>query len=211
MSADGWKAIENHHEIPLVRLFEEEPDRLERLAHDVSGIYFDWSKTHLDAGLVDAFEKLAEKAGLQAARDALFAGEIVNPTEKRAAEHVAERGQGAPDAVALAGVRRKRMRALVDAIEAGAFGDVSGILHIGIGGSVLGPALLVDALGATRARLDVSFLSNIDGAGIRAGGRAARPGDDAGRGRLQDLHHGRDPVEPVGGAGLASRQRGRRC
>ena len=39
------------------------------------------------------------------------------------------------------------MRALVDAIEAGAFGDVTGVLHIGIGGSVLGPALLVDALG----------------------------------------------------------------
>ena len=41
----------------------------------------------------------------------------------------------------------QRMRALVDAIEAGAFGDVTGVLHIGIGGSVLGPALLVDALG----------------------------------------------------------------
>ncbi len=55
------------------------------------------------------------------------------------------------------------MRALVDAIEAGAFGDVTGILHIGIGGSVLGPALLVDALGRSGARLDVRFLSNIDG------------------------------------------------
>jgi glucose-6-phosphate isomerase len=56
------------------------------------------------------------------------------------------------------------MRALVDAIEAGAFGDVSGILHIGIGGSVLGPALLVDALGRRGATLNVRFLSNIDGA-----------------------------------------------
>ena len=162
MSADGWKAIEDHRLRPLARLFEEEPDRLGRLAHEVSGIYFDWSKTHLDAGLVDAFAALAGQMGLAAARDALFAGEIVNPTENRPAEHVAERGHGAPDAVALATSRRKRMRALVDAIEAGAFGDVTGILHIGIGGSVLGPALLVDALGSTRARLDVSFLSNID-------------------------------------------------
>ena len=56
------------------------------------------------------------------------------------------------------------MRALVDAIEAGAFGDVTGILHIGIGGSVLGPALLVDALGRRASTLDVRFLSNIDGA-----------------------------------------------
>ena len=56
------------------------------------------------------------------------------------------------------------MRALVDAIEAGAFGDVTGVLHIGIGGSVLGPALLVDALGRRSSRLEVRFLSNIDGA-----------------------------------------------
>ena len=162
MSADGWKAIEEHELRPLVRLFEEEPDRLDRLAHEVSGIYFDWSKTHLDAALVDAFVALADSAGLASARDALFAGDIVNPTENRPAEHVAERGQGSPDAVALAASRRTRMRALIDAIEAGAFGDVTGVLHIGIGGSVLGPALLVDALGSTRARLDVSFLSNID-------------------------------------------------
>ncbi len=162
MSADGWTAIDDHQLRPLGALFEAEPERLESFAHEVSGIYFDWSKTHLDAGLVDAFAGLAEQAGLAAARDALFAGDIVNPTENRPAEHVAERGHGAPDAVALAASRRKRMRALVDAIEADAFGDITGILHIGIGGSVLGPALLVDALGSSRARLDVSFLSNID-------------------------------------------------
>ncbi|MBA2772083.1 MAG: glucose-6-phosphate isomerase [Sphingomonas sp.] len=163
MSADGWKAIENYKLRPLAALFEEEPDRLSRLAHEVSSIYFDWSKTHLDAGMVDGFVALAEQAGLAAARDALFAGGIVNLTESRPAEHVAERGQGAPEAVALATSRRTRMRALVDAIEAGAFGAITGILHIGIGGSVLGPAFLVDALGSSRARLDVSFLSNIDG------------------------------------------------
>lgn len=56
------------------------------------------------------------------------------------------------------------MRSLVDAIEAGAFGDVTGVLHIGIGGSVLGPALLVDALGRQTDRIEVRFLSNIDGA-----------------------------------------------
>jgi glucose-6-phosphate isomerase len=56
------------------------------------------------------------------------------------------------------------MRALVDAIEAGAFGDLTGILHIGIGGSVLGPALLVDALGRRSSAFKVRFLSNIDGA-----------------------------------------------
>ncbi|MFL6829884.1 MAG: glucose-6-phosphate isomerase, partial [Sphingomicrobium sp.] len=125
---------------------------------------FDWSKTHLDGALIACFAERAEGAGFAAARDALFAGEIVNPSEGRAATHVAERGNGAPADVDLATARRQRMRALIDAIEGGAFGAVTGVLHIGIGGSVLGPALLVDALGRRRAKIDVRFLSNIDGA-----------------------------------------------
>src|SRR5688500_4552891 len=162
MAGKHWQAIDSLGVKRLDELFKAEPDRLSRLSFEVAGIYFDWSKTHLDAGLTTAFAAVAEKAGLASARDALFGGGIVNPSEGQAAEHVAERGSGAPDAVDLATARRQRMRALVDAIEGGAFGDVTGILHIGIGGSVLGPALLVDALGPGRARLDVSFLSNID-------------------------------------------------
>src|SRR5205814_4421971 len=110
--------------------------------------------------LIEGFIGRAERMGFAAVRDALFAGEIVNPSEGRPATHVAERGSGAPDVVDLAIARRQRMRALIDAIEAGAFGDVTGVLHIGIGGSLLGPALLVDALGRRSAKLDVRFLSN---------------------------------------------------
>jgi glucose-6-phosphate isomerase len=106
----------------------------------------------------------AKQMGFDGAREALFAGGIVNPSEGRPATHVAERGSGAPDEVALATARRQRMRALVDAIEAGAFGDITGVLHIGIGGSVLGPAMVVDALGRSTSALNVRFLSNIDGA-----------------------------------------------
>src|SRR4051794_6771411 len=148
----------------LDQLFASEPDRLSRLSFEVAGLYFDWSKTHLNQSLIDGFIARAERMGFAAARDALFAGEIVNPSEGRPATHVAERGSGAPEDVDLATARRQRMRALVDAIEAGAFGDVTGVLHIGIGGSVLGPALLVDALGRRSSRIEVRFLSNIDGA-----------------------------------------------
>ena len=158
-----WDAIDSYDIQPLDKLFEREPDRLSAMTLELGGIYFDWSKTHLDAGLLKRFVAIAEARGFAPTRDSLFAGEIVNPTEGRPAEHVAERGSGAPGAVELAAARRARMRALVDAIEAGAFGDVTGILHIGIGGSVLGPALLVDALGRRGARLNVRFLSNIDG------------------------------------------------
>src|SRR5919107_5348686 len=143
----------------LDELFAAEPDRLSRLTLEAAGIYFDWSKTHLDQALIGEFLARADACGFAAQRDALFAGGIVNPSERRAATHVAERGNGSPDDVDLAAARRQRMRALVDATEAGAFGDVTGILHIGIGGSVLGPHLLVDALGRRRSKFNVRFLS----------------------------------------------------
>ena len=168
MAGKHWQAIDSHDVKRLDALFEAEPDRLSRLSFEVAGIYFDWSKTHLDADFLEAFGALSLKLGFAAAREALFAGGIVNPSEGQPAEHLAERGSGAPDAVDLATIRRQRMRALIDAIEAGAFGDVTGVLHIGIGGSVLGPALLVDALGRRRAGYKVRFLSNIDGEGFDA-------------------------------------------
>jgi glucose-6-phosphate isomerase len=150
----------------LDELFAAEPDRLSRLSFEVAGLYFDWSKTHLDQSLLDGFAARAVQMGFTAKRDALFSGEIVNVSEGRPATHVAERGNGAPPDVDLATARRLRTRALVDAIEGGAFGDVTGVLHIGIGGSLLGPALLVDALGRRSAKLEVRFLSNIDGQAV---------------------------------------------
>ena len=163
MSSSAWEAIETHEPQRLTALFEDDADRLSTLALDAAGLHFDWSKTHLDAELVGKFVRLAEAMRFAERRDALFSGGIVNSTEGRPAEHVAERGNGSPDAVEVAAARRVQMRALLDTIEAGAFGDVSAVLHIGIGGSVLGPALLVDALGRRDSCLEVRFLSNIDG------------------------------------------------
>jgi len=160
----------------LDELFAAEPDRLTRLSFEVAGLYFDWSKTHLDQGIIDGSLSRAEEMGFSAARDALFSGGIVNPSEGRAATHVTERGNGSPEEVDLASTRRQRTRALVDAIEAGAFGSITGVLHIGIGGSLLGPALLVDALGRRRSKLAVRFLSNIDGAAFE---EAVQPLDPA--------------------------------
>ena len=161
--ADPWTAIDQHDLKTLGALFAAEPDRLDRLSLDVAGIHFDWSKTHLDDALMDAFGELASKQGLAGVREALFSGGVVNPSEGRPATHVAERGQGAPDDVTAAAARHQRMRSLIDAIEGGAFGEVHNLLHIGIGGSALGPELLLDALGRNLGGYGVSILSNIDG------------------------------------------------
>src|SRR4051812_31973788 len=154
----AWAAIEAAAPRPLADLFEADPDRLSRLTLDLPGLHFDFAKTHLDAPLLAAFEALAKARGLASERDALFAGAIVNPTEGRPAEHSAERGQGAPESVAQASHLHARMRAVIDAIEAEAFGPIRHILHIGIGGSALGPQFLVDALGRDSARYDSAMV-----------------------------------------------------
>src|SRR3546814_1758197 len=96
-------------------------------------------------------------------RDRLFMGEVVNASENRAAEHGAERGSGKPESVERAAAAHNLMRALIDVIEAEAFGPVRHVLHIGIGGSALGPALLVDALGRDADRYEIAVVSNVDG------------------------------------------------
>src|SRR3546814_258945 len=80
--------------------------------------------------------------------------------------HTAERGEGNHESVAHAKALHNRMRALIDAVEAEAFGPVRHILHVGIGGSALGPHLLIDALGRQAGRYDVAVVSNVDGAAL---------------------------------------------
>lgn len=162
MAAD-WSTIESLPQTPLLDLFANDPNRLVTLSLDVAGIHFDWSKTHLTREAVAAFADLAKASGLAAKRDALFGGEVVNVTEGRAVEHTAERGEGNPESVATARASHARMRALIDAIEAEALGPIRHVLHIGIGGSALGPDLLVDALGRDSDRYDVAIVSNVDG------------------------------------------------
>ena len=162
--ATAWDELEKAERLTLEALFAAEPDRLERLVVEEAGIRFDFAKTHLSRETLDGFLRLAEESGLAARRDALFGGDVVNPTEGRAAEHGAERGEGAAESVARARGLHARMRTLIDAIEAEAFGSVGHILHVGIGGSALGPKLLIDALGRQAGRYDAAIVSNVDGA-----------------------------------------------
>jgi glucose-6-phosphate isomerase len=159
----AWKTIEAVHPPRLAEMFEADPQRVGTLSRDVASIHFDWSKTHLNEEVMGAFAVLAYAVDYYGARDCLFAGEIVNQSESRPATHVAERGQGNPSDNHLASGRHERMRNLVDAIEGGAFGEIDSILHIGIGGSALGPDLVIDALGRDADRFEVRVLSNIDG------------------------------------------------
>ncbi len=166
MTSPEWRAIETLPAPRLDALFAEDDGRLARFSIDVAGLHFDWSKTHLTTQAVTAFEALARVQDLAGKREALFAGKPVNASEGRAAEHSAERGEGAEESVARAALLHARMRALIDAIEAEALGPIRHILHIGIGGSALGPDLIVDALGRDADRYDVAIISNVDGVAL---------------------------------------------
>lgn len=163
MTTSKWDPIRALPRATLTEMFAEDGDRLKRLSVDVAGIHFDFSKTHLTAEAIAAFEKLAKASDLAGKREALFRGEKVNVTEGRAVGHTAERGESEPEMVARAAQLHARMRALVDAIGADALGPIRHILHVGIGGSALGPDLLVDALGRDSETYDVAVVSNVDG------------------------------------------------
>lgn len=163
----AWQALADWQPQQLAGLVAADPEaRLQALVRNVADIRFDFAKTHLDDAAIAILSGLAEAQDFAGRRKTLFSGGIANPTEGRAAEHSAERGDGAPESVHRAQMLHQRMRMLVDAIEAGAFGEIRHLLHIGIGGSALGPDLLIDALGRQGSRIDVAVVSNIDGAAL---------------------------------------------
>ncbi|MGX7952258.1 glucose-6-phosphate isomerase [Tsuneonella sp. HG249] len=174
--SDVWSVINSSGHQSLTDLFEADPDRVAKLVTRLewgtegapAGALFDWSKTHLDDALLNAFEALAEATGFADKRAALFAGERVNTTEDRAAEHTAQRGIGSEASVEEAEALHQRMHMLVEAIHGGALGPVRYLIHIGIGGSALGPKLAIDALAREGAEVEVHVVSNIDGLALEA-------------------------------------------
>ncbi|WP_375289325.1 glucose-6-phosphate isomerase [Qipengyuania sp.] len=191
----AWKHLENLPRPTLGELFSaardggeggDEPagaDRVSMLSDRIewgegataAGILFDWSKTHLDNAYLAGFETLAEACGFANKREALLGGETVNVTEGRAATHTAQRGVGSESDVEEAAALHQRMRMLVEAIHSGTFGEINHLIHIGIGGSALGPALAVRALAYDFAETDVHVVSNIDGVALETACAACDP------------------------------------
>jgi glucose-6-phosphate isomerase len=146
-------------------------NRFEAFSARVPGLLLDFSRTSLDTNALERLLELIGDSGLEQARDKLFSGARVNHTENRPVLHMAMR-----DDALLAGVdgatasrvveARRRMYEFATAFGAGQLPDDPGkrvrhIIHIGIGGSFLGPRLLVEALGGESAT-EVHFLSSID-------------------------------------------------
>jgi glucose-6-phosphate isomerase len=174
----AWAALNAAAERARVRriasLFEVEPGRLAKLTLEAAGLTLDLSKQPWSLPDLAEMLDLARAAGVEAARARLFGGEVVNRSEGRPALHVALR---AADGAALtaAGVpvsgeveaTRAAIKRFADGVRAGMIRGATGkpfraILHIGIGGSDLGPRLIWEALRPLEPRIELRFAANVD-------------------------------------------------
>ncbi|WP_320076630.1 glucose-6-phosphate isomerase [Novosphingobium ovatum] len=179
----AWDHLKSLPKPTLADLFAADPARLETFSTRLElgeeaggdGIRFDWSKTHLDAAHIAGFDALAAARDFAGRRAALLNGEKINNTEGRAAEHTAQRGVGRESSVEEAMALHGRTKALVEAIHEGALGPIHHLIHIGIGGSALGPALAIDALARHGAHVHVHVVANIDGCALEAALAKADP------------------------------------
>jgi glucose-6-phosphate isomerase len=174
----AWAALNAAADRARVRriasLFDAEPGRLARLTLEAGGLTLDLSKQPWSLADLGELIDLARAAGVEAARGRLLAGEIVNRSEQRPALHVALR---APPGAGLkaAGVEvssevdatRAAMKRFADGVRSGAILGATGkpfraIVHIGIGGSDLGPRLVWEALKPLEPQIELRFAANVD-------------------------------------------------
>lgn len=156
-------------ETSLQALMAEDPARAHDFALRVGPLYANFARQRYDREALAALFEIARQADLQGAMRRLVDGDIVNPTEGRAALHTALRGDAsaapaARDAHAEANAALARMQVLVDGLRNDP--RITDVVSVGIGGSDLGPRLVVDALAGGDAPLRVHFVSNVDAAAI---------------------------------------------
>lgn len=162
------------HTWSLRDLFATAPDRAQQFSAEAAGICLDYSKNHLREDTLALLLEFAQQIGLPEQIEALFAGANINNTEHRPALHTALRFQGEPktDHERAVADCRAQMRSFADKIHSGEWRGFSGqriehIVNIGIGGSDLGPRMVVEALAPWQVEgLSVHFVANIDGADL---------------------------------------------
>ena len=178
----AWRALAVHHAslagTTLAELFAADPERGTRFAAAAGGIHLDYSKQLLDDTALALLQDLARAAELPAQIEALFAGAVVNRSEQRPALHPALR---AAEPSGELGAQRERMLQLARALRTGALrgahGDViTDLVHLGIGGSDLGPRLVVSAFPERQSTtVRVHFVATLDSAALAAALAQCRP------------------------------------
>ena len=183
IGSETWKALEAHaatnRTLHLRDLFAQDPKRGERLTIEAAGVYFDYSKNRITDQTIQLLLQLAGESGLRSRIDAMFCGEKINVTEKRAVLHVALRAPigdeifvDGVDVVPLVHGVLNKMAMFANSVRSGEWKGYTGkpirnVINIGIGGSDLGPVMAYEALRHYSQRdLTFRFVSNVDGTDI---------------------------------------------
>jgi glucose-6-phosphate isomerase len=188
-----WRALEAHRDamrgVHLRDLFARDPARAARYTTSLGDhVFVDWSKHRITDETVRLLLDLARARGVEAARDAMFAGARINTTEDRAVLHVALRNRSERPILVdgqdvMPGVREVlgRMRDFCARVRSGDWVGHTGepitdVVNIGIGGSDLGPVMVTEALRPYwHERLRPHFVSNVDGTHVAETLRRLRP------------------------------------
>ncbi len=176
---DPWVQLARHRaetaSRPILSFFEV-PDRAERFSARFGELLFDFSKTSLDTESLWLLLQIAEQAGLEEKREAMFTGARINETEGRAVLHTALRNLDqslvvdGTDVMVEVRATHARAAAFAEDVRSGRFagegGPITDVVNIGIGGSDLGPAMAALALSPYADGPRLHFVSNVDGAQI---------------------------------------------
>ena len=157
-----WKSLQSHYKkvrgVHLRSLFADDPARGERMTAEAVGLFLDYSKNRITDRTLKLLIRLAEESGLRSRIEAMFSGEKINVTEKRAVLHIALR---APEGTSIfvdgenvvpqVHAVLKEMASFANRVRSGEWKGHTGkpirnIINIGIGGSDLGPVMAYEAL-----------------------------------------------------------------
>ncbi|MDR6214399.1 glucose-6-phosphate isomerase [Paracidovorax wautersii] len=183
----AWGLLQDHYErmgrgFDLRGAFASDAQRFARFSQQAPHVFADLSKNLIDARAEELLLQLARESGLEAYRDAMFAGEAINNTEERAVMHWllrTPRDAQTPNATVAAGLQEVHgtldtMLALAERVRAD--DAITDIVNIGIGGSDLGPSVVVKALEDLRhPGKRLHFISNVDGMELGTMLRQLRP------------------------------------
>lgn len=175
---NAWQNLEEHfanNDFELRELFQNNPNRFREFSVQRDGYLFDFSKNLINDQTLELLLKLADETELKEAVEAMFIGEKINETENRAVLHTALRDfSDAPlmvDGEDIKPLIRRVLAQMKDfsgKVISGSHKGFSGreitdVVNIGIGGSDLGPVMVCSALKHFKTRLNVHFVSNVDG------------------------------------------------
>ncbi len=175
----AWNALEQHFQTiqhtSIKELFAQNANRFEKFSIQYPSLLVDYSKNRINAETIQLLVDLAKEMDVDTAIQQMFEGDVINVTEKRAVLHTALRNRSneevlvdGKDVMPQINEVLDQMKSFSEKVISGEWKGFSGkeitdVVNIGIGGSDLGPVMVTEALKHYKTRLNIHFVSNIDG------------------------------------------------